>query len=272
MKCYFDTSIYNRILDDPDKDLVLQNFKNEQITAIPSLVNLCELLQTANEARKQSLLGIYNHIRDDYHPLKPFPILLKDAVLAVQEGNIDVNSNMPVAIDDTTKQLCAEALKDPGKEFDKYALKARDRVFSGQGVKPPPDAKTFFKASNAKEMNPTWINLFVGVCKGLGIEDPKLDEATILSMVKNPKSPWKYYFDTTLLYFHRRAMRIEGYGKKSNPGGADLEQGIYLCWADIYVIKDGAFYEFMKELKELLGYKKEIFDYDEFKEFLALNK
>jgi hypothetical protein len=242
------------------------------MTAIPSLVNLCELLQTSDEARKQSLLNVYNEIRNDYHPLKPFTTLLKDAVLVVQEGNIDVQANMAVAIDDTTKQLCIEALKDSGKEFDNYALRARDLLFREQRIKPPPDAKTLFEASYAKEMNPVWINLFVGVCRGLGIEELKLDEETILRMVRDPLSPWKYYFDTTLLAFHRRAMRTEGYGRKSNPGGADLEQGIYLCWAEIYVIKDGVFYEFIKELKKLLGYSKEIYDYEEFRGFLDLNK
>lgn len=272
MNCYFDTSVYNRILDDPDKDLLLKNIKKKHITAIPSLVNLCELLQTTGEARKQSLLSIYNEIRDDYHPLKPFTALLRDAVLAVQEGNIDVKANMPVAIDDTTEQLCIDVLKDSGKEFDQYALKARARLFGEQGIKAPPDAKTFFEACHDEKMNSTWINLFTGVCKSLGIEELKLDEGTILKVVKDPNSPWKYYLDTTLLIFHRRAMRTAGHGRKSNPGGADLEQGIYLCWAEIYVIKDGVFYEFVKELKKLLGYSKEIYDYDEFRGFLGLNK
>lgn len=271
MNCYFDTSIYNQILDDPDKDSVLESIKKKRITAIPSLVNLCEILQTPIEERKQGLLNIYNEIRDDYHPLKPFPILLRDAVLAIQEGNISVKANMSVAIDGATEQLCKDALKDSGKEFDEYTLKARDWLFSEQGITTLPDVKTFFKASHAKRMNPIWINFFTGACKGLRVKELKLDEKTILRMIKDPKSPWKYYLDTKLLILHRRAMRTEGYGRKSNPGGADLEQGIYMCWADIYVIKDGEFYEFIKELKDILSYTKEIFNYDELKEFLGLS-
>ena len=52
MNCYFDTSIYNQILDDHDKDLVIKKIKRQHITAIPSLVNLCEILQTPDEGRK----------------------------------------------------------------------------------------------------------------------------------------------------------------------------------------------------------------------------
>jgi len=104
----------------------------------------------------------------------------------------------------------------------------------------------------------------------LGIQEMKLDKDTILRIVKDPNSPWKYHLDTNLLIFHRRAIRTEGHGRRSNPGGADLEQGIYLSWADIYVIRDGKFFDFMNELKEVLGYSKEILNYEEFKIYLGI--
>jgi len=270
MNCYFDTSIYNQILDEPDNNLLIKQIKKKHITAIPSLLNLCEILQTPDKVRKLSLLRIYEEIRGEYHHLKPFTTLLRDAVSTIQEGNIYVEVNMPVAINDVTEQLCKDALKDSGKGFDEYALRARDWLFGEQRIKTLPDAKTFFETSHAERMNQIWINLFMGACKGLGIEELRLDEDTILRMIKDSHSPWKYYLDTTLLIFHRRAMRTEGYGRKSNPSGTDFEQCIYLCWAEIYVIEDGVFYEFIKELKEVLGYKKKIFNYNEFKEFLGL--
>lgn len=272
MNCYFDTSIYNQILDDPDKDLVIKKIKRKRITAIPSLVNLCEILQTPDEGRKQSLLSIYHEIRDDYHALKPFTTLLKDAVIAIQEGNIYVEANMPVAIDGDTEQLCKDALKDTGKEFDEYALKAREWLFKEKGIKNPPDAKTFFELSHDERMNPTWIKLFKGACEGLGITESNLNDDLILQIVKDPNSPWKYYLDTTLLIFHRRAISTERYGRRTNPGGADLIQGIYLSWGDIFIIRDGNFYDFMKELKNVREHQKEIFTYGEFKEYLGIQQ
>lgn len=268
MNCYFDTSIYNQILNDSDKDMVIKKMKKKHLTAIPSLVNLCEVLQTPDAGRKQSLLSIYHEIRGDYHHLKPFTILLKDAVMAIQEGNIHVEANMPVEINEITEQLCKDALKDTGKEFDEQALKAREWLFEVKGVTEPPDAKTFFELSRDERMNTIWIKLFKGACEGLGITELNLNDDLILQIVKDSNSPWKYYLDTTLLIFHRRAMSTERYGRRTNPGGADLIQGIYLSWSDIFVIRDGNFYDFMKELKGVRGYQKEIFTYVEFKEFL----
>jgi hypothetical protein len=272
MNCYFDTSIYNQILDDPDKDMLIEKIKKKRITAIPSLVNLCEILQTPEAERKQNLLSIYHEIRGDYHHLKPFTILLKDTVIAIQEGNIYVEANMPVEIDDITEQLCKNALKDSGKEFDEQALKAREWLFEVKGIENPPDAETFFELSHDERMNPIWIKLFKGACEGLGISEPNLNDDLILQIIKDPNSPWKYYLDATLLIFHRRALSTERYGRRTNPGGADLIQGIYLSWGDIFVIRDGNFYDFMKELKDVRGYQKEIFTYGEFKEYLGIQQ
>jgi hypothetical protein len=270
MNCYFDTSIYNNTLDSSDKDLIIQKIKDKQITAIPSLVNLCELLQTKDKNRKKKLLCVYHEIRNEYHVLKPYTILLRDATEALQEGNLYVEVNMPVAIDEEIEQLCKDALKDVGKEFDDYALKARKWIFEDKGISTPPDVTTFFKNSHEERMAPIWIDLFKGACDGMGIKDLNLNDDLIMQFITDPNSFWKYFLDAKLLIFHRRAMRTEGYSEKSNPGGADLEQIIYLGWADIFVIQDNNFYNFMKELKDINSYPKEIFTFNEFKEFLGV--
>ena len=105
-----------------NKDKLLVNgvdkIKKMNITAIPSLVNLCELVQTRDTNRKQDLLNVYHKIRNEYHALKPYTILLRDATEALQECSIYVELNMLVAIDEETEHLCRDALKDVGKEYD----------------------------------------------------------------------------------------------------------------------------------------------------------
>jgi hypothetical protein len=270
MNCYFDTSIYNQILDDSDKDMVIELIKKKHITTIPSLVNLCEILKTTDADRKQNLLSVYDRIRNNYHALKPFTRLLRDALIAIQKGNLYIELNMPVAIDDNTEQLCRDALKDPGKGFDEYALKARELFFGDQKITTPPDARVFFQMSYDKRMIPVWIQMIKQLAAGMGIKELNLDSDLIWQIATDPKSFWKYYLDTMLLILHRRAMRTEGHGRESNPGGADLIQGLYLAWADIFVIKDNNFYGFLRELKNIQGYGKEIFTYHEFKHYLGI--
>ena len=270
VNCYFDTSIYNNILDSPDKDLIINKIKKKNITAIPSLVNLCEILQNKDLSRKKSLLGIYHEIRNNYHALKPSTILLRDTIVTLQEGNLYVEMNMPVVINEKTEQDCKEVLKNPGKLFDGYAIKARKWLYKDKKISIPPDVKKFFKISYDEKRIVLWIANFKKACIDMGIKDLKLNDDLIRQFITNPNSFWKYYLDTELLIFYRRAMRTEGYGKKSNPGGADLEQVIYLGWADIFVIQDNNFYNFMKELKDINNYQKEIFTFEEFREHLGV--
>ena len=267
MKFYFDTSIINKILDDKKKDLILEKIINEDITAIPSLVNLCEILSTPDDTRKSELLNLYDVIRKDYHPLKPFPILLRDATLAIERNENEIKVNMPIKIDEETERLCKDALKDKGTFFDSYALKARDWILNELNIEQVPDAKSFFDISDDERMNPTWIKLFNTACDGLGIKNLNISSEKILEIIKTPINPWKYYFDSTLYIFYKRAISPKNYGRKKNPGGADLEQCVYLCLADLFVIRDGAFYNFLKELKSVRNLEKEIFDYDEFLEY-----
>ncbi len=268
MNCYFDTSIYNSLLDDQNKNSIIENIKEMGLIVIPSLVNLCEILQTPNEERKQNLLNIYNEIRNRYHALKPYRMLLRDTVKAIQGSNTYIKVNLPVIINNKTDQICKNELKDSGKVLDNYALKGRKWLYEDKGFKTIPDVKTYFRNSYDERMNRAWINLFLNTCESLGIKELNLDENTILEIIKDPESFWKYQLDTFLLIFYRRAMKTERYGRKNNPDGADLEQTIYLCWSDIFVIRDENFYDFLMELKKIQNYQKKIFKYEEFKEYL----
>lgn len=280
MNCYFDTSIYNKIFDDPKKDLIIEEINKRGMTTIPSAVNLCELLSTRDKERKRNLLNIYHKIRNEYHALKPFTDLLRDATLAIQQNKEEIEVNYPIKIDKDTEELCRQITSSEGKEFEKYILGARkyiDKISSqvnagkenSKQIKIP-DVNAFFKISYAENMHQIWIHLFTEACKGLGIHDLKLKGDKIISIIKSYYTPWKYYLDSTLYIFYRRAFLSTGYGKKSNPGGSDLEQSIYLFWADIFVIQDNPFYEFIKEINELREYNKEIFNYGELKNFLSI--
>jgi hypothetical protein len=99
---YLDTSIYNCLLVDPDKELILCAAKKRNLIIIPSVVNLCEFLMTPDPVRKGNLIRIFNEIRNGLPPLKPFPWLLKESVEWVERGVEYLEINYPINVSEDT--------------------------------------------------------------------------------------------------------------------------------------------------------------------------
>jgi len=267
---YFDTSIYNQILDDPNKDIIINKINQRKMTAIPSIVNLCEILLTSDKKRKKKLLALYDEIRNNFFPLKAPPDLLRDAISALNRNKKEIQVNYPIKVDKETEDICKKLKNTVGLELDKYIKGARIFVEKNSDKIKRDNPKSFFDSvDDEKIILRFWINFIKDVCTALNVELKfKTDE--IVNLIKSPYTPWKYFLDSYLYIFYRRGIRPEDYGKRKNPVGFDLEQCIYLYWANIYVIRDSSFYSFLKELNDLRNYNKNIFDYNKFKNFLSL--
>ena len=264
---YFDTSIYNRLFDDPDKERILRLIKEKSLIIIPSVVNLCELLMTNAPDRRIELIRIYNEIRNDFHPLKLFTWLLKDSVESVQNGLDEWEINYPISIIDETESICRDLISQKGVELEPYLQGARDYIQEVAKREKLSDELQYFAYIDSESGQRILLELFAQICKSLGIVC-QLEEEKILAIIKSPFMPWKYYLESYAYLFYRRAFPDTAYGRKSNPGPSDLEQCAYLFWTGNYVIEDDNFLEFLKRLKAIRNYRVEIMNYSEFKHFL----
>jgi len=271
LNCYFDTSIYNQILDDAEKKLFLEKTRKRNLETIPSVINKCEILLNRDEERKRKLLELYEEIRSDYFTAKAPTHLLQDATIAIQQGQCEIEINYPIKEDDELESICKELKKDIGIEIEKAIIGARDyikRKLDEIKITTPASYFTYLDSKNGIQI---LVMLFNSLCEPLKIE-LRLNEEDIINIIQSYSTPWKYYLDSHLFFFYRRAVKLENYSKYKNPGYFDLEQCTYLFWAKIFVLEDGSFYEFLKELNVLRGYNKKIFTYDEFKEYLYLGE
>ena len=270
MNCYFDTSIYNQISADPKKAIIISEMNRKKMTTIPSIVNLCEILLTSDEKRKKILLDLYDEIRNDFFPLKAAPDLLRDAISALQQNKNEIQVNYPIKNHKEIEEICKELKAIVEIELDTYIKGAREFVEKNSDKIKRDNPKSFFDSIDDERMIlQFWINFIKEVCAALNFDlKLKLDE--IVSLIKSPHTPWKYFLDSYLYIFYRRGIRPQDYGKRKNPVGFDLEQCIYLYWADMFVIGDSSFYLFLKELNDLRGYNKKIFNFGEFKNYLSL--
>lgn len=268
MYIYFDTSIFNWILNDEKKDLILKKIEDKGLNIIPSVINKCEILMTSNEEQKIKLLHLYEEIRRDYFTAKAPPHLLEDATTAIQEGKNEIEFNYPIVEDEELEKICRELKKISGVEIEKAIVKAREFIEKKIDEIKISDPISYFKYLDGEGIK-VQILLLKNLCLPLNIK-LKLNDKEIVSLIQSYMTPWKYFLDSYLFFLYRRVLKLENYGKYKNPGHSDLEQCLYLYWATMFVLEDGRFYEFLKELSELRGYDKEILSYNKFKEYLGI--
>lgn len=271
MNCYFDTSIYNLILDDPKKGLIIKEMNRRGMITIPSIINKCEILLTSDKDRKRNLVDLYDSIRNDYFPLKTPPDLLRESVLAIQQNKGEMEVNYPIKSDNEIEDICRELKNISGLDIEEAIAGAREHIKKNLDNIKITDCIKYFDYIDSEEGIQFQVMLFKELCVSLNI-DLNLNEEKIISLVQSYETPWKYFLDSYLYFFFTRGVRLEHYGKDKSPGHFDIEQCIYLYWASIFVMQDERFYDFLKELNELRGYKKDTFTYDEFKDYLGLEQ
>jgi len=269
MNCYFDTSIYNKIFDDIKKDLIIKEMNRREMIIIPSIINKCEILLTSDSNRKKNLLNLYDIIRNDYFPLKAPPDLLRESVLAIQQKKDEMEVNYPIKSNDEIEGICKELKNIAGIEIEKALVGAREYIKRNLDKIKITEPISYFAYIDSEKGIQIQVMLVKNLCASLNV-DLKLNEEGIISLIKSYDTPWKYFLDSYLYFCFTRGVRLEDYGKDKSPGHFDLDQCIYLYWANIFVMQDGEFYDFLKELNESRGYNKKIFTYDEFKKDLGL--
>jgi hypothetical protein len=264
---YFDTSIFNHLLDDPEKNQLLGLIKGKHLIVIPSIVNLCEMLLTCSSERKNKLIDLYHEIRNEFFPLKPFVWVLKECIDAVEAGREDFEINYPIEISVETENICRDLKRQEGVEIEPYIQRARDFIQEVAKKEKLADEIQYFAFITSEKGEQILLDLFDKICPALGI-DPRLNIDSKLSIIQSPFMPWKYYLEAISYLFYRRAFPDTNYGKRSNLGYSDLEQCVYMFWAGKFIIEDDNFLDFLKRLKEIRNYETEIMNYSDFKSFL----
>lgn len=264
---YFDTSIYNRLLDDPDRYRLVQIIRNNSFIVIPSVVNLCEMLMTQDQKRKIGLIQIYEKLRNNRDPLKPCTWLLREAVESIRGGNGDFEISYPIRINDDTESICRDLVAQNKNILKPYLNRARDYIQGVPAITWPTDKKEFIAIIDSERGIQYLISMFDSICRIEKI-DSGFDNDIKIAIIKSPVLPWKYYIEGFVFDFYRRAFPKTNYGAHSNSGPLDLQQCVHFFWAGKVVIEDNAFIEFAIQLRKLRSYNLGILSYRDFKQFL----
>jgi len=266
---YFDTVIYNRLNDDSEKDLILRLIKEKNLIVIPSAINLCELLMVSDSARKADLMHIYQTARNDFHPLKPIIWLLRDSVESVERGFDEWEIGYPIEINAENENICRDLVHLKGTAIEPFIEGARDFLQEIKKREELADEIRYFEYIDSENGQKVLIELFSQLLRSMGLVS-KLDKSKIIEILFSPYMPWKYFLDSSVYLFYRRAFLDAGFGRNSNPGPFDIEQCAYLFWAGRFVTEDGALLDFLNRLKKIRNYSADIMNYPGFKQFLFI--
>jgi len=264
---YFDTSIYNFLLDDPDKSYLIRIMREKNHIVIPSVVNLCEMLMTRDPKRKIGLIRIYEELRNNRDPLKPYTWLLRESVESIRRGNGEFKIYYPIRINDDTESICRDLISQNKIILEPDLNNARDYIQGVPEKDKPADEKQYFACIESENGTQYLINLFDSICNARNIGS-RLNRDMKIAIIRSPLNPWKYYLESYLYLFYRRAFPKTNYRKYANPGPLDLQQCVYFFWAGKVVIEDNAFIEIAMQLRKLRRYNLEILSYHDFKQFL----
>jgi hypothetical protein len=186
----------------------------------------------------------------------------------VARGAQELGVNYPIEINDQTKEICSQIKKVAGASIEEALQAARLHVQKIAEKERLATEDQYFKYLDSNDGHIVLRELFDSFCKALGCQQTLGDEAGHY-LIRSPEMPWKYFLESTAYLFYRRAFPQNGFGRRANPGQMDLMQCVYLFWPRRFVVQDGPFFDFLKQLGRLRNYEIMILDYAEFVTELA---
>lgn len=279
---YLDTSIINRIYDDPDFDKIINIIKSH-LEIYPSIFNVIELASTPNMNRRIGLLKILKSISGNYRPLALPGEILKRSLQAICLGD----KNIDISIDDKFEDVW-EMLNDPERIGDDaytdiYNWKQKqEKWYQDMHYNGRPMIQKVISSLSSDEQNELYrnfsklINYYSQQFKLISDFIDKIDIKNILSIPPEEKvnkilkysEHWRFFLAGLIYSLYTRSFRSINYSKKKNPGSIDTQQSIYLANCDIIVTSDYNQYKMFRLLVKLGDKKRYSWNYITFRNWV----
>lgn len=252
----FDTSAFNRLLDDPHREIIEKAMLAGNSFRI-SAYNVVEAAKTKSEARRHELVRLMRRLTENKRPLDRPNTLVRAAARAFAEKKrtVTVNAdpdldgvwvalNRPEFLDEQGREESLKWAKEWSEDFDTTVSDMRNEVqkmFEGKAEKrprtPAVTVRSYFKNRDhiyERLVGPIYER---ETGKQLGREEFE-------DLMREPV--WMLYFGAYAYGFHQRAVRQHGYSKNKHAGAIDLGQAVYLTMCDRFITDDRAQYRALR--------------------------
>lgn len=276
----FDTSAINRLLDDPERDPIIDatlSIGSFRVTAY----NILEAAKTGDANRRSQLIDLMKRLTDGKRPLdRPNTILLTYAEAhAARAATVRVNAdenleglwialNQPGLLDQEAREEVLAWAAEWEDDFSEAVAGDREQ-FQSLFRKTPPE-RTKATASTLR----AYLSK-KDECRSL-ISDvyerhtrKHLTDSEYAVLVREPV--WPLYFLGYAYAVHQRGIQEQNYSRTRNAGAIDLGQAVYLTLCDRFVTDDRAQYRGLRLLNVLNSKRRtHVMRYDTFRRRLLV--
>jgi len=277
---YFDTSAFNALFKDNDKEAILIAIKKAG-TIYLSAFNFIEISSTKNAKKRIKLLEFFKQLSENRRPLDFQAAILKQSLEAFLNGKNQINisiGNMQdgiwQAIQDPNllkNKAFKETLQRKAKEenwLNEPHKRAREKFQQIDEISVKPRTSVQFLKhlyANKRCIQESFAPLFekCGSTKQIFHEKEQ-------SIIRNVE-PWLFYFTAIGISIFNRAIKQFNFAKRKHPGGIDIQQAIYLSFCDYFITNDPGQYKMLKVISKLGHRERKIIKFGKLKEMLMNN-
>lgn len=271
----FDTSAINRLLDDPERDPIIDatlSVGSFRVTAY----NIIEAVKTKDANRRSRLVELMRRLTDGKRPLdRPNTILLTYAEAhAARAAAVRVNAdenleglwialNQPDLLDQEAREEALAWAAEWEDDFSDAVAVDRERFqsrFRKAPLERPKATASTLRAYLSKKDE--CCSLISDVYKRHTRK--QLTDSEYGVLVREPV--WPLYFLGYAYAVHQRGIQEQNFSERRNAGAIDLGQAVYLTLCDRFVTDDRAQYRGLRLLNVLNSKRRtHVMRYDTFR-------
>jgi hypothetical protein len=267
---YLDTSAVNALVDDNGvTPRVLERFLLCNRVYV-SCINLAEIGATKSEARRTKLVECLQVLGGNHRPLV-FPsegLRRSLAAYSQQAADLDwsidddlegmwIALNQPGDIDERAVQELADFTATEEKQYQNMHDEVRPALQQAARTEGDPFGSGAGLIRQYCQRDDFLAGFFGPLIQDLGYDDLAPQAPAMIRSLE----PWIFYFGALLHGVYDRALQLEGYGRRSHPGGLDSQQAIYLATCHCFVTNDRAQRRVLRHLARMGHVPRRVIDY-----------
>ena len=245
-KHILDTSAWNALFDDPDRDVLIEATLSQ--TIFPTCIAITEVAATEDAARRMQILCLMKTLGRDNRPMaSPNQLIImacegysKRAAMITLNAESDAEGawialSDPTLVDETAQRLALdfnEERENVMRTFTEGLRQGLQSIFVAGTQRPRSIGSLVRHYSRDDSFLYEVVNPIYERATGSALPGAEL-RALLNSLYE-----WPMFLMGYACAIYQRAVQEQGYGHKRNPGHLDLWSATYLPICDVFVTGD----------------------------------